>query len=93
MTLYRPHRGMLADAMKEAVEVADFDALIAHMRALVAGFYPEDQMPTAENTTVEPYGGFDARIGWHTHIVLVSTSAGSSQVWGFTNGPMEPESK
>lgn len=86
MVLYRPHRGMLADAMKEVAEVADFAALVAHMRGEYP-FYPEDQLPTESTVTVEKYGtGIDERIGWDTHIVLVN-----GQAWGFTNGMVEAQ--
>lgn len=85
MTLYRPHRGMLADSMACVAEVESFEALVNLMREEVADYYPPDQMPTLENTTIEPYGGFDKRIGWDTHIVLVNGSA-----WGFTNGLLPP---
>lgn len=84
MTLYRPHRGMLADAMMEVVEVADLSELVDHMRASTK-IGREEDMPTLDNIKVEKYGtGIDTRIGWDTYIVLVGGS-----VWGFTNGPME----
>jgi hypothetical protein len=79
---YRPHRETLADAMAEVVEVADRAALVEHMRNLVIDWYPPDELPTMENTEIKPYG-FDARINWDTHIVLVNGRA-----WGFTNGPL-----
>lgn len=81
---YRPHRGMLADAMAEVAELApDRDVLVAHMRAEVSNWYPQDEMPTRENVEVKPYG-FDQRIGWDTHIVTVKGNA-----WGFTDGPLK----
>jgi hypothetical protein len=87
MTLYRPHRGSLADAMREVVEVNDFAQLVRHMRRGVESWYPPAAMPTMENTTIEPYG-FDDRIGWDTHIVLVKGEA-----WGFTNGALTKDEK
>jgi hypothetical protein len=81
MTKYRPHRGLLADAMAEVVEVNSLAELVEHMRASVISWYPPDELPTIDNTKVEPYT-FDDRIGWHTHLVTVKGSA-----WSFTDGP------
>lgn len=83
MTLYRPHRGHLADSMKEVVMFHGRSELIKIMRAGV-DWYPPDKLPTVENTKVEAYGGVDKRIGWDTYIVTVNGSA-----WGFTNGPVD----
>jgi hypothetical protein len=82
MTKYRPHRGGLAESMKEAVDVSDFSSLVERMRLEVKEWYPKDDLPTLENTKVEPYC-FDHRIGWDTHIVTVKGNA-----WGFTDGPL-----
>jgi len=68
--------------MDEVVEVRDLADLVAHMRRSVEDWYPPDELPTVENTKIEPYC-FDERIGWDTHIVLVR-----GQAWGFTNGPL-----
>jgi hypothetical protein len=83
MTKYRPHRGSLDEAMAEMVEVANLSALVAHMRKSVADWYPPEELPTVETTTVERYG-YDNRIGWDTHVVKVNGS-----VWGFTDGPLQ----
>lgn len=80
--LYRPHRGMLDDSMREVVEVNDLAALVRHMRREVGRWYPKDELPTLENTRLEPYC-FDARIGWNTYLVTVKGNA-----WGYTNGPL-----
>jgi N6-adenosine-specific RNA methylase IME4 len=82
MTKYRPHRGMLADAMREVHEVKSFGELIRVMRAEVESWYPPDKLPTEANTKVEYYGR-DDRIGWDTYIVTVD-----GQAWGFTDGPV-----
>jgi hypothetical protein len=82
MTKYRPHRGTLDTAMAEMVEVADKRALVEHMRKSVQHWYPPDQLPTLENTTIEPYA-YDARLRWDTYVVKVNGS-----VWGFTDGPL-----
>ena len=77
---YRPHRGTLAEAMAEVVEVATRADLIEHMRKSVESWYPPEELPTIENIEIRPYG-YDTRIDWHTYIVLVK-----GEVWGFTNG-------
>jgi len=82
MTKYRPHRGTLADAMAEVVEVADLPALVEHMRKSVQDWYPPEELPTIKTTTVKPYA-YDDRIRWNTYIVMVNGS-----VWGFTDGPL-----
>lgn len=82
MTLYRPHRGTLADSMREVIEVADLAMLVRQMCRSVESWYPPEELPTIETTRVEPYM-FDDRIGWDTHIVTVKGSA-----WGFTDGPL-----
>lgn len=83
--LYRPHRGALDDSLREVVEINDLPQLVRHLRRSVR-WYPEDKLPTEENTVVKPYGP-DDRTGmseWKaTWIVLVNGSA-----WGFTNGPL-----
>ena len=73
--------------MAEVVEVNDLPQLVRHMRRGVEAWYPKDELPTLSTTVVEPYG-FDDRIGWDTHIVLVK-----GQAWGFTDGPLDKEGK
>ena len=79
---YRPHRGSLAAAMAEVVEVQDFVGLVNHMRSEVVSYYPSHRLPTIETTEVKPYA-YDSRIGWDTYMVTVD-----GQAWGFTNGPL-----
>jgi hypothetical protein len=76
---------MLADSLAEVVEVVDLAMLVRHMCRSVESWYPPKELPTIETTRVEPYG-YDTRIGWDTHIVLVNGSA-----WGFTDGPLPSE--
>lgn len=90
MTKYRPHRELLADSMKEVIEVATRAQLVEHLRRSVMVdcghgriLFPPDELPNMENTEVAPYYGFDHRIGWNTHIVTVNGAA-----WGFTDGPL-----
>lgn len=65
--MFRPHRGWLADAMAEAVEVDGHDGLIAHLRATHPEFGPPFDPATVSLT---PYGD-DDRIGWRD-VSLVS---------------------
>lgn len=68
---YRPHRGSLDAAMAEMAEVEPtLNALAVHLKV------------PASSITVKPYG-YDKRIEWDTHIVLVDSSP-----WGFTDGPV-----
>jgi hypothetical protein len=81
--LYRPHRGGLDESMREVVEVNDLPQLVRHMRREVERWYPKDELPTLENTKLEPYC-FDDRIGWDTYLVTVK-----GQAWGYTNGMLK----
>lgn len=83
MILYRPHRGGLHESMRDVREVASFPELVRAMRADVLSWYPIDQLPTEENTKLEPYG-YDERIGWQTYLVTVDGHA-----WGYINGVPE----
>lgn len=85
MTLFRPHRGGLEEAMKEVVDLPDFAALVAHLNTIHGSLNAHFGVPPykPEQVKVEPYGGFDKRIGWQTYIVTVD-----GQAVGFTNGPM-----
>lgn len=75
MTLFRPHRRYLYEAMREVIEVNSLADLAKHL------------MKTREPlgvVKVEKYGGIDERIGWDTYIVTINGDA-----CGFTNGPLE----
>lgn len=61
--------------MAEVAEVNSLDGLKAHLRSI--GYLNEGGA-----VVVEPYGGFDKRIGWDTHLVLVDGAP-----VGFTDGP------
>ena len=77
--LYRPHRGSLAAAMRECVEVSGVaDILdIINTQNAIFGVGPVG----IEAIAVEKYS-YDARILWDTHIVTVNGCA-----VGFTDGP------
>lgn len=65
-TRFRPHRGGLADALREVVEVNGRAGLLAHLKATGAG--PSPFNPS--KIRIEPYYGDDNRIGWkNVHIV------------------------
>ncbi len=68
---FRPHRGSLDTAMDEMVELQPtVEALATHLKV------------PASAISVKPYG-YDKRIDWDTHMVLVDGSP-----WGFTDGPL-----
>lgn len=85
MTMFRPHRGSLADAMAEVVEVADRRALFTHLLSRPYG--PEILSgSTAETLVIQPFGsGGDDRIGWSQTYVV---KTGATGVLGFTDGPL-----
>jgi hypothetical protein len=74
----REHRGLLAEAMSSCKEIeptmtAVIDQVLSSLPCFL-GIKPED-------IHVEPYG-YDKRIGWDTHIVIVDGYG----VYGFTDG-------
>jgi hypothetical protein len=80
VTKVREHRGTLDESMETMFDVVDFDQLV---RAVQRTLERYGQTVTAEMVHVEPYG-WDGRIGWNTHVVLVDGYG----VWGMTNGPL-----
>jgi hypothetical protein len=72
---FRPHRELLHEAMNEVVEVAGLEELKNHIEKTQE--IPRDLI---DKIQVKPYG-FDARIGWDTHIVVIP----SYGVVGFTD--------
>lgn len=82
MTLFREHRGLLADSILTVREITSLGDLRAYVADLTGGQF--------RDVVVEPYGVdgkpfFDQRIGWDTYIVTVPGYG----VLGFTNGPVE----
>jgi hypothetical protein len=78
---FREHKGGLDESMDTVVEVADRDALVQHVRKLMApwGFELDDS-----KLKVKPYAK-DDRIGWpDTHLVTLEGYG----VLGYTNGPL-----
>ncbi len=77
--LFRPHRGLLDDAMKEVIEFHTKADLIKHIDQELSCFKHDYKI---DDTTVEikPYG-YDKRIGWDTNIVTLKDYG----VFGFTN--------
>ncbi|KFL27629.1 hypothetical protein JP75_25210 [Devosia riboflavina] len=76
MTLFRLHRGSLADSMATARTI--------NTKADLVKALDEDGWPHGD-IEVKPYGR-DDRIGWNTHIVTVDGMAA-----GFTSGPFTGE--
>lgn len=79
MTLFRPQRAELAEAMEQVCEVSSLSDLADH---LYRQLEPFGESVKPEDITIKPYS-YDARIGWDTHVVMVRGS-----VMGFTNGPL-----
>lgn len=75
MTLYRPHRGSLAEAMKEVMEVTSLQG--------IREYYIKRGFSVEEPLTCKWYA-FDKRINWDTWIVCENGKA-----LGFSNGPLE----
>ena len=78
--LFREHRGLLADSMETVTEVADLDALLAHIRKI---FQPYGPTFLDAEIRIEPYGR-DNRINWDTYIVILPEYGPI----GFTDGPL-----
>lgn len=77
----REHRRGLHESLATTVEIEPTtEALLEVIRAALA---PYGVAIAPASVRVEPYG-FDARIGWDTHIVVV----GGYGVFGFTDGPL-----
>jgi hypothetical protein len=79
---FREHRGGLAESMETVVEVANRVELIIHLAHLMER-YP-GTVVDFQKIKIEPYGGWDERIGWDTYIVTLEGYG----VLGFTNGPL-----
>lgn len=84
--LYREHRGGLADSMDTVVELESKDQLEKLILSKLDKWGKSGQHMIGD-MTVEPYG-FDDRIGWDTHIVMMGVYA-----HGFTNKAVEDESQ
>ncbi len=78
---YRRVRELLSESMATVVEVEDKAALWEIVRDFSKS-WPGYQDATIEDLEVRPYG-FDERIGWDTHIVVLKGSA-----VGYTDGPL-----
>ncbi len=67
--LYRPHRGGFAESMKMVKAFTTKMELVEEARLFYGEFMPAEDI-TLDTVHVEPYG-FDDRIGWETHIVIL----------------------
>lgn len=77
---FRPHRGGLAEAMAEMVEVDGMCGLIEHLRATHPSFGPPFNPASIH---VKPYGCDDDCVGWKNVHVVTQDGWG---VVGFTDG-------
>ena len=77
----REHRGGLSESMATVIEIAPtHEALVDAVRkAMPPGLWGD----SSTRVVVSPYG-FDARIGWDTHIVTIQGYG----CFGFTDGPL-----
>jgi len=78
----REHRGGLAESMETVI---DIPPTLEALKIAINNAFSEYDVPeiTADMITVKPYG-FDERIGWDTHIVIIADCS----VYGFTDGPL-----
>lgn len=79
----REHRGLLCDSLNTAREIAPTQAAVTAWIAELLKSFP-DLLVREDLVHVEPYG-WDERIGWDTHIVLLDGYG----VFGFTDGPLQ----
>lgn len=86
MTMYRPHRGLLCDSMKEATTLTGRGDLIT----IINNSLGQWGMSVTDNDVhVEPYCQ-DDRIGWSTYIVTIRNVA-SADGHRYFGAHMEPE--
>lgn len=78
--LFRRNRRFLAESMETVMPMGSREQLV---RMIIEDFAQWGVAITPEDIEVKPHG-YDARIGWDTHIVIVR----GHSVEGFTNGPL-----
>jgi len=81
MTLFRQHRGSLADAMKTVTDLKDREALEQD----IMSWWCAGLLPDLADMWTESYGGVDERIDWDTWVVHLPGYG----VLGFTDGPLQ----
>lgn len=80
--LFRPHRELLAESMREVREFSSREKLVNHLQRHLDTI-PHHGKYDANKISIEKYGdGVDVRIGWDTYIVHLAGYG----VLGFTNG-------
>ncbi len=88
MPLFRFHRGGLEESLKTTIIVDSMHNLLAKI-LLAMNFDPFD----VQEMKYEPYpdaeNNFDARIGWYTHIVMLTMSTGEKWPIGFLSEPFQ----
>ena len=83
MPLFRPHRGLLADAMAEVEEIKTLPDMVEKIKRDLEP-YAHNYVINENTVKVEPYG-YDDRINWDTYIVTLKDYG----VIGFTNGNLQ----
>lgn len=81
-TLFRPHKGSLAQAMKEVKSVSSKQELVTLIKRELSQ-YKHDLLINEQTIHIEHYS-YDERIDWNTHIVTLKDYG----VLGFTNAPL-----
>lgn len=75
--LYRSDRGSLVSSLITVRHFTDKELLRQYL------LEQHRELSSRDKITFSPYGGFDHRIGWNTHIVMVG-----KHPMGFTSGPV-----
>ena len=78
---FREHRGSLADSMETVVEIPATKAALKE--EINKALWPYRLQFVESQICVDPYG-YDSRIQWDTHIVIVEGYG----VFGFTDSPV-----
>ena len=70
---YRPHTGILKDAMVNAKSYNNLEELCVHLREMYK-LLPHNVDVSPTTIVITKYGtGIDERVGWDTHIVILPT--------------------
>jgi len=82
MTLFRPQKRTLAEAMGEVEEINSLNELIEKIKTDLSIF--KHSFSISSNTVHVEFYCYDKRINWNTYIVTLDGYG----VIGFTNGPL-----
>lgn len=81
---YRPHRGMLSDALEETIYIERKEELFNHIRKAWGIWEIEGKYIYIESIWIE-YHGYDKRIDWDTWMVLAKCTDGQEYPVGWTD--------